>query len=254
MNRTALIALIACLPVAGAAVVPSLASAAPDRGDGITQKAVKKPRAGKANARGPQGRQGRQGAPGARGPQGAPGAAGATGQRGATGPAGQRGATGPAGARGPQGAQGPAGPGVTIITGTQATSTTIPADGSSVNVAGLSLPAGNWLVTTKLDLSMPAIAGGTRQSVAYCQVNAAGGSEMMTARLNTDAQAPGVTADDVATVVSYVPATFTAAGRATVSCRQVQTAFGVATAPLTVSNVRVVATKADSLQIASVAP
>lgn len=248
MNRTALIALIACLPVAGAAALPGVAAAAPDRHDGITQKAAKKRPAKKTAARGAQG---------ARGPQGAPGARGPAGPAGPTGPAGalgQRGATGPVGARGPQGAQGPAGPGVTVITGTQPATAAVPADGSSVNVASLSLPTGNWVVAAKLDLSMPAIAGGTRQSVAYCQVTAAGGSEIMTARLNTGAQAPGATADDVATVVSYVPATFTAAGRATVTCRQAQTVTGVATAPLTVSNVRMVATKADSLQVASIAP
>src|SRR5262245_2227048 len=124
---------------------------------------------GPAGATGPTGPVGAYGPHGPTGPQGTPGlpgpagATGPTGQRGATGPTGQAGATGPtgqAGATGPTGQAGATGP--TGISDAFATSrnlnganVTLNGVGNETTILELDLPAGNFIVTGKVELVNP---------------------------------------------------------------------------------------------------
>ncbi|MCB0882301.1 MAG: hypothetical protein KDC33_08820, partial [Thermoleophilia bacterium] len=174
------------------------------------------------------------------------------------GPPGPAGPAGPAGVSGKQGAQGRTGaqgPGTTVLHGALATSTPIPADGSSVNIAGLSLPVGTWMIRARLDASLPSTASGMRTSQVTCQIGTGALSEAMAARLATPALAPSASSDDSAMLVGWMPATFTAPGRAIVSCRQTQaTGNGAAAAAVVPGNIRITATRADSLQTLPITP
>ena len=132
---------------------------------------------------------------------------------------------------------------------------TIPADGSSVNIAGLSLPVGTWMIRARLDASLPSTASGMRTSQVTCQIGTGALSEAMAARLATPALAPSASSDDSAMLVGWMPATFTAPGRAIVSCRQTQaTGNGAAAAAVVPGNIRITATRADSLQTLPITP
>jgi len=140
---------------------------------------------GQAGAQGLQGAQGPQGTAGAQGPKGDPGAPGAqgpagpgSGGTGPQGPAGQQGSTGPVGPAGVTGSQGPKGD-----TGAQgpngpATNAYIdsclgcgwelgnPADGVVATVATLSLPAGSYTLTGRVNISNAGTVAGT----AWCWI------------------------------------------------------------------------------------
>src|SRR5262245_37678524 len=142
---------------------------------------------------GPQGSPGLPGPAGATGPTGQVGATGPTGQAGATGPTGQAGATGPtgqAGATGPTGAVGATGPtgavgatgptgqagatGPTGISDAFATSrnlnganVTLNGLGNETTILELDLPAGNFIVTGKVELVNPS---GSDADVS-CRIN-----------------------------------------------------------------------------------
>jgi collagen triple helix repeat protein len=108
------------------------------------------------NQTGPQGLQGPKGDKGdtgATGPQGPPGAQGPQGEKGETGSTGPQGVTGDTGPQGPPGPQGPSGAGgsAAIYTLDPPNVDVLPigVGGSPGTIAGLNLPAGTYLVTTR---------------------------------------------------------------------------------------------------------
>jgi hypothetical protein len=114
---------------------------------------------GPAGPAGPAGPIGPQGLPGPAGPAGATGPVGAVGPQGATGAQGPVGATGPQGAPGPQGPAGPAGS--TGLSDAYAYSkdtcsialgdcTTAISPATPVEVMGLTLPAGTYVVNASV--------------------------------------------------------------------------------------------------------
>ena len=112
---------------------------------------------GPAGLQGAQGDTGAAGPAGSQGPKGDTGAAGPTGMQGpkgdtgGTGPEGGPGPVGPAGPSGPTGPQGPEGP-TNVFAKVVAPQAVIGGSNGTIYSTSLSLPAGSYLVTAKVNV------------------------------------------------------------------------------------------------------
>ena len=125
---------------------------------------------GDTGATGAQGPQGATGNTGAQGPKGDTGATGAQGPKGDTGATGAEGATGP---QGPQGDTGPTGPSDSWDRGAGSTDVTSTSVTAQTPVVSISLPAGNFFVTGRINL----VADTANEAEVDCRLNGGSGSD-----------------------------------------------------------------------------